>query len=196
MIRSITNRPTNSPAARQPAPFTPLSRMMDEFFGTDPFFALTPVSFTALNREQSTGMALDFGEDQNSYIVRASLPGFAESDITCEVNEGVLTIKAEKAEEQEDTDKTWHRRERRWGSVMRQVQLPAPVVEDQAQAELVNGVLTLRLPKVQKAPARRISINSGKAEASEPTQTGRQNAHVTNGHTPSEPRSRMAGASR
>jgi HSP20 family protein len=138
-------------------------------------------------------MALDFGEDENSYIVKASLPGFSQNDISCEVNDGILTIKAEKSGEHEDNNQTWHRRERRLGSVMRQVQLPAPVVEDQANAELTDGVLTLRLPKVQKAPARKITINGGtKGGAStEVTQ------HQSNGTHTSEQRSnRMTGSAR
>lgn len=187
MVRSIINRTTTTPNTRQVPPFVPLSRVLDQFLSDDPFFALAPI---ALNQNTSTGMALDFGEDETSYLVRASLPGFEEKDITCEVNDGVLTIKAEKTEEEDTGNQTWHRRERRFGAVMRQIQLPAPVMEDQAQAELANGVLTLRLPKVQKAPARRIAINGTKGDGAQTSP--RQDGQTSHGHNTN----RMAGANR
>ncbi len=161
MVRSIINRSSPTPTSRpMPAPFVPLSRVIDQFFD-DPFFALAPV---AVSRTEQSALAVDLSENDQEFIVRASLPGFTEDQITAEVNEGVLTIRAEKSEEQQETNERWHRRERRWGSVERQVLLPAPVQDNQANAELSHGVLTLRLPKVQKAPATRISIN-GQAKA-------------------------------
>jgi|GEM_PF-563124 len=195
MVRSIMNRSSNVPTptpTRTPTGNTntfPLSRVFDQFFSDDPFFALAPITLT---REQSTTMALDFGEDENAYLVKASLPGFTQDDISCEVNEGVLTIRAEKSEEQEDSNQTWHRRERRFGSVIRQIQLPAPVVEDQANAELKDGVLTLRLPKVQKAPARRIAINGSKGG----TQDNAQQSNTNGTHNVEHRTNRMAGNTR
>jgi HSP20 family protein len=175
MVRSIMNRPASTPSTRPvPAPFTPLSRVIDQFF-EDPFFALAPV---AVSRSEQPGLALDLSENDTEFIVRASLPGFTEDQVTAEVNDGVLTIRAEKSEEQQDNGERWHRRERRWGSMERQILLPAPVQDDQAHAELTHGVLTLRLPKVQKAPATRISINS------KPQRTQTNNGQHT------EPRSR------
>jgi HSP20 family protein len=192
MVRSIMNRSSNVPTpTRTQAPAAsafPLSRVFDQFFNDDPFFALAPITLT---REQSSTMALDFGEDENAYLVKASLPGFTQDDISCEVNDGVLTIRAEKSEEQEDNNQTWHRRERRFGSVVRQIQLPAPVVEDQANAELKDGVLTLRLPKVQKAPARRIAINGGRG-----TQDNAPHQGANGTHTAEQRSSRMTGNTR
>ena len=51
------------------------------------------------------------------------------------------------------------RRERRVGTVSRRVALPAAVDQDRAEATLADGVLTLRLPKVDREVPRRIEIN-------------------------------------
>jgi hypothetical protein len=48
--------------------------------------------------------------------------------------------------------------------VQRRVALPVPVREENAQADLKDGVLTLRIPKIQKAPAKRITIGDGARE--------------------------------
>jgi HSP20 family protein len=144
--------------SRTPRQSFPLSRVFDHFFQEDPFLALAPVTLN--QAAPSAMMALDLGEDEAGFTIQASLPGFRENEVQIEVYDGVLTIKAEKSqEEQNDSGTTWHRRERRFGSVTRQIQLPEPVIEDQARAELSNGVPTLTLPKVQKAPARKIAIN-------------------------------------
>jgi HSP20 family protein len=55
---------------------------------------------------------------------------------------------------------TWHRREREQGDFARMVELPQPVDAEKVQAELVNGVLTVVLPKRAEAKPRRIHVKS------------------------------------
>ena len=103
-------------------------------------------------------LPLDVSEDEKDVIVRASLPGFHREDIDIELNEGVLTIKAERSEEHEEKGEKFYRKERRFGSVSRRVALPSSVEEDKADAQLDEGVLTLRIPKSKKATPKRVSI--------------------------------------
>ena len=103
-------------------------------------------------------LALDISEDDKALFVRASLPGFKREEVDIEVHDGVLTIKAENAEETESTTRRYHRRERRVGSVSRRVALPDTVVEDGIKAELADGVLTLTLQKTEKEQPRKIKI--------------------------------------
>lgn len=101
---------------------------------------------------------LDVKETDDSIIVRASLPGFRPEDITVEVRQGVLTIRAESWEEREETKGTWHIRERRVGSVYRSLTLPAPVREEEGQASYEHGVLEIQLPKAEAGERRRIPV--------------------------------------
>lgn len=130
-----------------------MSRFLTRFFN-DPIFEAVPA---ALTNEEGT-LALDVSEDEKHVIVRASLPGFEKSDIDVEVHDGVLTIKAEHTEEHEETGERFYRRERQFGSMSRRVALPSAVIEDDANATLKDGVLTLRLPKTREASPRKISI--------------------------------------
>jgi HSP20 family protein len=150
MVRSLLNRND-----RNLAPFAPLSRVFEQFFD-EPFVTYMPVT----SGGAQPGFALDLSEDDANVIVRATLPGYTKDEINVEVDEGVLTISGEHHEEHTEgaLGEKFYRRERRHGSVQRRLALPMPVREDQAIAELTNGVLTLRLPKVQKAPAKKISI--------------------------------------
>ncbi|MCC6427727.1 MAG: Hsp20/alpha crystallin family protein [Phycisphaerales bacterium] len=103
-------------------------------------------------------LALDISEDDTSFFVRASVPGFRKEDIQISVHEGVLAIEASRTEVAEETKERFLRRERLTGSLSRKVSLPAPVVESGTTAELENGILTLTLPKVRKEEPRKISI--------------------------------------
>lgn len=138
---------------RREAPeFPSMSRLMNSFF-QDPAFAggLAPAI-------EEGNLALDVSEDEKSVIVRASLPGFRKEDIDVEIHDGVLSIKAERAEETEEKGETYYRRERRFGTVSRRVALPSVVEDGSTAAELKDGVLTLRIPKSQKAMPRKVKI--------------------------------------
>lgn len=117
-----------------------------------------PFSFGLADVDEGT-LALDVSEDEKNVIVRASLPGFEKDQIHVEVHDGILTIKAEKTEESEEKTERYYRKERRVGSLSRRIALPSVVEDGEANAELKDGVLTLRLPKQAKATPRKININ-------------------------------------
>ncbi len=139
---------------RDPFASNSLGRALSQMFN-DPFFAQGGL----LSAETEEGaLAVDVSEDEANVLVRASLPGYCKNDVEIECHDGVLTIKAEHAEETEDSGETFYRRERRFGSTSRRVALPSAVLEDQAKADLKDGVLTVRLPKTQKRGSKKISI--------------------------------------
>jgi HSP20 family protein len=120
----------------------------------DPFFTDVPV----LRAVDQDILPLDVSEDATHVIVRASLPGYSKDSIDVAVQDGVLAISASQEQADEQKTEQYHRKERRFGSVSRRIALPSPVVEKDAQAELRDGVLTLRLTKVQPEQPHRIQI--------------------------------------
>lgn len=142
----IRRRPTDLPSIENL-----MSRVLD-----DPFFGLRANGADPV--DEGT-LALDVSEDERDVIVRASLPGFSKDDVDVEVHDGVLTIKAEHTEEKEETGEQYYRKERRFGSMSRRVALPSAVQDDGGRAELKDGVLTLRLPKVNKSVAKKVKID-------------------------------------
>jgi HSP20 family protein len=98
----------------------------------------------------------DFVEDGN-YVLRAELPGIdPDKDVDITVEDGVLTIKAERREE----TKAEHRSEFHYGSFARRVPLPTGADEDDVQAGYDKGVLEIRVPikpETTREP-RRISV--------------------------------------
>lgn len=125
---------------------TGFGRMLDE-----PFFR------SALGVEEGS-LPLDISQTEKEIVVRASLPGYKKEDIEVQVHNGVLSIKADYKHEHEETGERFYRRERRYGSVSRRIALPGIVEESETQAELKDGVLTLRVPLGEKAKPRKVLI--------------------------------------
>ena len=110
-------------------------------------------------------LALDIEERESNYLIHASLPGFRKDEISVEVEDGVLTIAATRAEakeaEKEEAGVTWHARERRHVNFARSIRLPEGVTGEGIQAELKDGVLAVHVPKPVKpeVKGRKIVIN-------------------------------------
>ncbi len=117
--------------------------------------------------QQSLSFTMDVSETPDAYQIEASLPGVKPEDIDVTVDQNVLTIRGElKAEEKKDK-KTYHMRERRYGMFARSIALPTPVNADDIEAHFENGVLKLRLPKMEEAKPKRVQIQNGSSSNKE-----------------------------
>lgn len=105
-------------------------------------------------------LPLDISEDENQFVVRASLPGVKPEDVQITVHGDTLTIQGESRAEEEKKGQRWHLRERRVGQFQRSLSLATPVDSEKAQATFEHGVLTLTLPKSEQAKPRQIKIGS------------------------------------
>lgn len=90
---------------------------------------------------------MDVYEDKGEIVVKAELPGIKAEEIDVNVENNMLTVKAEKEEEKEEKEKGYYRRELSRGFYSRAVALPAEVEEEKAEAKCKDGVLTVRVPK-------------------------------------------------
>lgn len=133
------------PARRQPTRFPDLLEWLDA-----PWSPLLP--FTS----GQTFRVEDYLEDGH-FVVRAELPGVdPDNDVEILVDEGTLTIRAERREEQKDT----HHSEFRYGSFTRSVSLPARADVEHITASYDQGILKVTIPVQEARPAgRRIEIS-------------------------------------
>ena len=97
-------------------------------------------------------MKTDVRETKNSYEVDVDLPGFKKDEIQLELNDGYLTISAEKGLDKEEKDKKdkYIRRERYAGTLSRSFYVGDAVSEEDIHAKYEDGILKLSVPK--KAP--------------------------------------------
>ncbi|HBR06435.1 MAG TPA: Hsp20/alpha crystallin family protein [Desulfovibrio sp.] len=102
--------------------------------------------------------AVDVSEDDKEVTVKAELPGLEAKDVELTLESGVLTIRGEKKFEGEEKKENYHRIERSYGSFVRAVPLPREVKSDKVKAKFDKGVLTVTMPKAEKAETRNITI--------------------------------------
>lgn len=104
--------------------------------------------------------SVEISDGEKEIKVTAEVPGLEEKDIEVLLNEGVLTLKGEKRSETEDKDKQFS--ERYYGRFERRIPVGYEVKEDEIEARFKNGVLTVTLPKTEKAQSqiKRIAIKS------------------------------------
>ncbi len=105
---------------------------------------------------------LDIRRTDNEIEVCAELAGVNRDDISINVDEGMLTISGEKKNTRED-DNGYS--ERTYGRFERWVSLPANVDEDNIDADLADGLLTITLPLAEeRSRGRKIELGSGKSK--------------------------------
>lgn len=107
--------------------------------------------------KRHTEPAVNVWEDDRSVYVEAELPGMQLDAVDVSLQDGQLTLKAHR-EYQKPEGASWLHRERETGSFARTVRLPIDVDADKVEAKLLNGVLTVKLPKAQAVLPRKIKI--------------------------------------
>jgi HSP20 family protein len=110
---------------------------------------------------QSWVPALDVWETENELVYAFDLPGIPEDQISLEVEDGSLTVTAQRERTNEQSGERFYRFERRHGTFTRTIGLPQGVSEDSIKADYTNGVLEVHVAKPEQAKPRRIQVGSG-----------------------------------
>ena len=105
------------------------------------------------------GPALDVKETKDNIVITAELPGMTAKDIEVSISGDLLTLKGEKKQEKEEQEESYHLVERRYGTFSRNIRLPAEVDPQKIRANHKDGILTVTLPKSEKAKEKQIKIN-------------------------------------
>jgi HSP20 family protein len=131
-----------------------LNTVLDEAFSNWPF-------------QQESGSitsswypACDVFEDKEAVKIVAELPGVKPEDVKLSLENNLLTIRGEKKQEAEERSERVHRYERSYGSFERAFVLPSTVDADKISAQYDNGVLTVVVPKAERARPREIPVRT------------------------------------
>lgn len=105
-----------------------------------------------------TRPAIDMDEDENEYRISAEMPGLDPGDFKVELLGNRLMIKGEKKSSREDRKGNTYYSECCYGSFVRDVSVPGEVDANKIEANYKNGILEIRLPKTEKAKAKKVEI--------------------------------------
>tara|TARA_B100002049_G_scaffold30809_1_gene20216 strand:- start:940 stop:1389 length:450 start_codon:yes stop_codon:yes gene_type:complete len=121
-------------------------------------FFRTPLTHRSVRKARIP--AVDVAETDTAYQVKAELPGIRKEDLDVTVDDGVLTIKAEHNDNQEQTENgQLIRQERSYGKFVRSLRLGANVDEETITAEYRDGVLHITLPKAKEVQPRKVEVS-------------------------------------
>ena len=131
--------------------------LMPSIFGENLFddwmdFSFPDIDKTLYGKHAKNMMKTDVKETDQGYEVAIDLPGFKKDEIKLELNDGYLTIGAEKGLDKDEKDKEnrYIRRERYAGSMSRSFYVGESLTEQDIHAKYENGILTLDVPKEDK----------------------------------------------
>src|SRR5918998_2020251 len=160
--RNRTSVPSTMQQSDEASPFLTLHREMNRLFDDvfNRFDTGLPSAFGRMpGWSGGSWPSLEVTASDHEVRVSAELPGMDQKDVEVLVDEDVLTIRGEKKAETEDQGRRFS--ERYYGRFERVIPLPFAVEQDKIAASFNNGVLTVTLPKSEKAQekAKRILIN-------------------------------------
>lgn len=98
-------------------------------------------------------------ETKDELVLKVERPGVREKDASLSITGDVLTVKGERAFDQEQKDENYVHVERVYGKFERSIQLPMPVQADRVKATYRDGVLEVKLPKAEEVKPKDIKID-------------------------------------
>lgn len=129
------------------------------FYEEDEYEDEQEEQFVVQHEEHQDGqLAVDVINTEDAIIVKAMLAGVKPNDIDIDIARDLVTIRGTREEEYEVTEDNYYHKELFWGSFSRTIMLPEEIDVDQAEAIEKNGLMTLKLPKLDKKRKAKIIV--------------------------------------
>lgn len=130
----------------------------DDFAPTDPAAPTESEEWDDSQEEFLGQLAVDVYETEEKLIVKARTAGVNKEDLDVSISDGILTISGTLSSGDDAEATNWHIQECYWGEFSRTLALPVSVKEDEVDAVLKDGVLTISFSKIKQEQAKRIQI--------------------------------------
>ena len=130
---------------------------IDHFF-SDIGFPIDRSTGNVLSENQTINV--NVSENEDSYEVQASVPGFSKEEVSVDFDDNVLTISAQKNEDkkQEDDNKKWLTREFHSSQIIRRINFDNNIDSDNINAKYNDGIINLVIPKSNPKSSKKIEI--------------------------------------
>lgn len=102
---------------------------------------------------------VDIFETEDGVVIHVDLPGVEKSEVAVEVKDNLLTIRGHRKSDSTVEENSYYRRERSFGNFQRSFTMRSVIAPDRIKASFKNGVLTIRLPKIEEERPRQISVD-------------------------------------
>ncbi len=105
-------------------------------------------------------LAVDLFQTPSEIVIRAMISGVKPEDLNISITREMVTIKGRRDETERVAESDYFQKELYWGAFSRTLLLPSEVEPDECEATEKHGLLTLRLPKIDKQRVQKLKIKS------------------------------------
>lgn len=143
-FEKLTNEPESNADLVKSAPAILHSRQLEEEIGED-----------------EGQLTIDVYQNATEVIIESPIAGVEEKDLDIDITSDTVTIRGKRERERRVRSEDYIYQECYWGRFSRSVVLPTEVDADHAEATIKNGVLTIKLPKLNRLKAKKLSVRRG-----------------------------------
>jgi HSP20 family protein len=148
--------------------FEDMERAVDEMLG------MRGMAQRRTPQEREWMPSVEMFEKDNTYIIKAELPGVKPGEIDVSVTDHNLTIKGEKQASRETKNEDYYLSEVSYGSFMRSIPLPENVDADRVEASFEDGMLEITVPKMALTQPRKVAVSARKNKAPAAVAAGKE----------------------
>jgi len=132
-----------------------MADFLDESFEAE----LTSRSKKESASEQEGQLTVDVFQDEECIIIQSTIAGVGQDDIDISITNDMVTIKGRRIPDTKVRPSDYFYRELYWGPFSRSIILPVDIDADSAKASMKNGLLTIRLPKLERIRTKKVRIS-------------------------------------
>jgi HSP20 family protein len=111
--------------------------------------------------EEEGQLAIDMYQTPNEIVVKTMIAGVKPEDLDISITRDMVTIKGHREDTHEFTGDDYFHKELYWGAFSRTIVLPAEIEVEEAEATNKNGLLTLKLPKIDRNKQAKVKVKMG-----------------------------------
>ncbi len=112
------------------------------------------------SENEEAQLTVDVYQTPADIIIQTIVAGVKPDDLDVAITQDMITIKGKREESRRIEKENFFYQELYWGSFSRSILLPQEIDPDEAEATLKNGVLTIKLPKLDKGRVQKVKIKS------------------------------------
>jgi len=105
-------------------------------------------------------LTIDVYQTESDIVIKSTIAGVDPEEIDISITNDMVTIKGKRSKDEKVETESYYYQELYWGAFSRSVILPVEVDADRAKASIKNGILTIRLPKVEKVKTKKIKVKA------------------------------------
>lgn len=112
-------------------------------------------------QEEEAQLTVDMHQTPDSIIIEAMIAGVKPEDLDVSITQDMVTINGKRSRQTTVHEDNYYYQELYWGGFSRSILLPQEIDSEEAEATMKNGLLTIRMPKLDKTRVQKLRIKNG-----------------------------------